>query len=138
MGWTGAIVLIAIRLLYIEASLVHARVQKGTLIFRAGLGMRLLIGGMVIGFSALIINELRTEEWWVLLGGALFVVLGLIIWPSIITISDLGVGLHVWWRRARTIPWNEVSGIEKSSSGEIQVFGKNGQRIGFTSYHVDP
>jgi hypothetical protein len=55
-----------------------------------------------------------------------------------ITISDLDVGSHVWWRRTRTIPWNEVSGIEKSSSGEIQVFGKNGQCIGFTSRHVDP
>ncbi|MDP9113200.1 MAG: hypothetical protein M3O20_05905 [Acidobacteriota bacterium] len=138
MGWTGAIVLIAIRLLYIEASLAHAKVQRGTLIFRTGLGVRLLIGGMVIGFSALIIKELRTEEWWVLLVGALFVVLGLIVWPSIITISDAGVDQHVWWRRVRSIPWNEVSGIERSPSGEIQVFGKNGQCIGFTAYHVDP
>ena len=56
MGWAGAIVLIAIRLLYLEASLAHARVQKGTLIFRAGLGVRLLIGGMIVGCSALIIK----------------------------------------------------------------------------------
>jgi hypothetical protein len=127
-------VLVAVRLLYIEAGLAHARVQKGTLIFRAGLAARLLIGGMVVGCSALIIKGLASEEWWVLAILGLFVVLGLIIWPSIITISDLGVGSHVWWRRARTIPWNEVSGIEKSSSGEIQVFGKNGQCIGFTPY----
>jgi hypothetical protein len=138
MGSAGALVLIPIRLLYIEASVARAKAQKGTLIFRAGLGVRLLIGGMIVGFSALIINELHTDEWWVLAGGTLFVVLGCIVWPSIITISEVGVDQHVWWRRVRTIPWNEVSGIERSPSGEIQVFGKNGQCIGFTPYHVDP
>lgn len=138
MGWAGAIVLIAIRLLYVEANLAHAKVRRGVLVFRAGLGMRLLIGGMIVGLSILIIKELDTEEWWVLSGSALFVILGLVVWPSVITVSETGVDQHTWWRRVRMIPWNDVSGIERSASGEIQVFGKKGQCIGFTRYHVDP
>lgn len=137
MGWTGAIVLIAIRLLYIEADLAHAKVRRGVLVFRAGLGIRLLIGAMIVGLSTLIVKEFDTEEWWVLSGSALFVVLGLVIWPSV-TITETGVDRQIWWRRVRSIPWNDVSGIERSASGEIQVFGKKGQRISFTRYHVDP
>lgn len=136
MGWAGAIVLIAIRLLYVEASVAHAKLRKGVLVFRAGLGVRLLIGAMIIGLSILIVKEIDTEEWWVLWGGALFVILGLVVWPSVITISETDVSQHTWWKRVCTIPWREVSGIERSSAG-IQVFGKQGQCIGFTRYHVD-
>jgi hypothetical protein len=62
---------------------------------------------MIIGFSALIINELRTEEWWVLALGTLFVILGFLVWPSIITIDESGVSQYRWWRRVRAIPWSE-------------------------------
>jgi hypothetical protein len=139
MGWAGAIALIAIRLLYVEASLAHAKARRGTLVFRAGTGVRLLIAGGVLVCSAMIIKGLNSEEWWVLASLGAFLVLGLLVWPSIITISEAGVSQHRWWRRVCAIPWNEVTGIEKSrSSGEIQVFGRNGQCIGFTAYHVDP
>ncbi len=138
MGWGGAIVLIAIRLFYLEASPSRSKAKDGALIFRAAAGVRLLFGGGIIGFCVLIINGRNTEEWWVLSSGVLFVILWCLFWPSTITLDGLGVSQYAWWRRVRSIPWHDVSGIERSASGEIQVFGKQGQIIGFTRFHVDP
>jgi hypothetical protein len=138
VGWLGAVVVIAIRLLYIEASLGHAKASHGALVFRASWSMQMLLGGMIVGFSVVIINGLGREAWWVLSGLGLFVLLGLFVWPAAIAVTDTGVEQHTWWRPARSIPWDEVSGIEKSSYGEVQVFGRSGQCINFSRYHVEP
>jgi hypothetical protein len=136
--WSGPLVLIALRLIAVEAGLAHAETREGTLIFRGGRALRFVIGGAIVGFSVLVAKGMGREETWVLLGGAAFPILGCFAWPSTIVISPNGIQRHVWWRRTANIPWNQVGAIAKSATGYIEVVGKNGQCISFTPRHVDP
>jgi hypothetical protein len=78
------------------------------------------------------------EEWWVQLSLALLVIMCCFIWPSAIVVGPDSIEQHLWWHRSRKIPWNEVLSIQTSSWGEILVIAKQGKRIGFSRYHVDP
>jgi hypothetical protein len=99
--------------------------------------MRLLIGGEIVGFSTFILTHLSDQDRWALGGLAGFVVVGCIVWPGTIMITDTGVQQYVWWRRVVTIPWGEVTAIEKSPSNDYFVHGLYGQRIAFDKFHVD-
>lgn len=138
MWWIGPIVLIGLRLLSAEASLSRAQTKGSTLVFRGGQTLRLLIGGLIVGFSAFILSRAGKEESWPLVILAIFVILACFAWPATITVSERGLECHVWWRKAVVLPWNEVSGIQKSASGYIQVFCTRGKSITFTPQHVDP
>ena len=135
--WFAPLVLIGIRLLSVEAGVAHAEKRNGVLVFRAGLGMRLLIGGGILGFSALIITHLGDEDRWALAGIAAFVVLFCIVWPGTITITDSGVEQHIWWRRTVRIPWTEITAIERSPNNDYFVYGVKAQKIAFDRFHVD-
>jgi hypothetical protein len=69
---------------------------------------------------------------------AMIVVAACFAWPTTIAVGEAGVQRHVWWRPTLTIPWNEVSGIEKTAGNDIHVFGDHGQCVNFTRFHVDP
>jgi hypothetical protein len=135
--WLGPLGLTVLRLLYVEARLTHARVKGKLLVFSAGLGIRLLFGAAIIGFSALTAWNIGREETWLLVMMAVIVVAVCFGWPATITIGELGIKRHLWWRPTLAVPWNEVSGIEKNAGGDIQVFGDHGQCITFTRFHVD-
>lgn len=126
------------RLLYVEARLTHVRAKGSVLVFRAGLGIRLLFGAGIIGFSALTIGSVGREETWLLVMMAIIVVATCFAYPTTITIGEIGIQRHVWWRSTQTIPWNQVTGIEKNAGDDIQVFGDHGQCITFTRFHIDP
>lgn len=136
--WIGPLVLTLLRLLYTEARLTYASAKGDRLIFRAGIGLRLLFGVGIIGFSALTLSSIGHEEVWLLTMGAAFVIAGCFSWPATIMICEHGVQRRLWWRGSLTIPWSEVSGIEKNAGGDIQVFARSGQSITFSRFHIDP
>jgi hypothetical protein len=136
--WIGPFVLAIIRLLYVEAQLTRTAVKGRDLLFRAGTGIRLLFGSGIIGFSVGIFTNIGHEENWLLLLAACLVLTLCFAWPVTLVIGEDRLRRSVWWRRSLVIPWNEVSGVERNIGGEIQVFGKNGQCITFSRFHVDP
>lgn len=135
--WVASLVLVVIRVLSVEARLAHAERIKSALVFRATLGIRLMIGGAIIGFSTFILTHFGDQDRWAIVGLAGFVVLSCLVWPGTISITDFAIEQHIWWRRTAIIPWSEVSAIERSPSGDYSVYGVNGQKIAFDRFHVD-
>jgi len=136
--WIGPLVLVLLRLLYIEARLTRVALKANMLVFRAGIGLRLLFGIGIFGFSLGVVINIGHEDVWLLAGGAGLVIAACFAWPVTIIINDREVRRTVWWRKSVAIPWDEVTAVEKSHGGELQVFGKMGQCITFTRFHVDP
>ena len=136
--WLGPLGLTVLRLLFVEARLTHVRAKGNLLVFSTGLGIRLLFGAGIIGFSALTVSNVGREETWLLAAMAMIVVAVCFAWPTTITVGEAGIQRHVWWRPMLTIPWDQVSGIEKTRGDDIHVFGDHGQCINFTRFHVDP
>lgn len=136
--WIGPLVLTLMRLLYVEARLSHASNEGKMLLFRGSIGWRCLLLVGVLGFSFLTIRSIGHEETWLLVAGAASAIAGCFGWPATIIVDDRCVSSRVWWKPNVSIPWNEVSGIERNAGGDIQVFGSHGQSINFTRYHIDP
>ena len=136
--WIGPLALTILRLLYVEARLSHASSKLGVLVFRAVPAARLLFLIGIIGFSALTICSIGSEEVWLLAMGAAIVIGACFLWPVAITLDDNAIHASVWWRRSIVIPWDQVCGIESKAGGDIQVFAKYGQSITFTRFHIDP
>ena len=65
--WLGPLGLTVLRILYVEARLTQARVKGDLLVFPAGLGMRLLFGVGIVGFSALVASRIGQEAAWLVL-----------------------------------------------------------------------
>jgi hypothetical protein len=53
------------------------------------------------------------------------------------TINDAGLSQHVWWKKAVILPWEQVTGMQKTSGGAIRVFG-TGKTIVLSPNHIDP
>jgi hypothetical protein len=99
--------------------------------------LRLVLGSGIGIFVWKVFTDWQHEETWVLMGGALIVLLIAVAWPSTISLSDAGVERWRWWSRKILIPWNEVTAIEANKSGDRMVFGASGKRITVTGYHAD-
>ena len=132
------VVLVLLRLLSIEATAAYAQKAGGVLVYRTGSALRILIGGGIVFFAYQVIDSLGSEKGWVIgmLSGILIFLS--FAWPSVLTISPTSISQRRWWRRSVTIPWSEVTAIEKNSVGDLQVFGRMGEYVVFTRYHVDP
>ena len=126
----------------VHAAVSTPRSGQGDIDFGAAFELidRLCAAGVrgIVLFGALIVTGLRNEKWWVLAGIMAFVILFCFIWPGTIILNFSGIIQQVWWRPTVTIRWSEVSAVERNIAGEIQVFGKQGQRIVFDRFHIDP
>jgi hypothetical protein len=131
-------VLTLLRVLQSEARSTHARTKGMVIIFQVALAGRLLIGMGIVGFSVLILMSIGHEETWLLALGAGLVVSACFAWPATLIIVEDGITRRLWWRPTLAFPWKEVSGIEKNQGGDLEVFGKGGQTITFTRFHVAP
>jgi hypothetical protein len=136
----GPVVIILLRVLYIEAISERASRQQGALVFRVALGARILY---VVGISAFLATYVYSvfvlhEGTWVYVVGAICITALCFGWPVTITVTDEAIYRRVWWRRRLRIPWDHVVGLEKAPGNEWCVYGKNGEIITFSCYHVDP
>jgi len=136
-SWKYILGLMVLRIVQVEASLTHAKFTNGVLVFPAGRLMRLLIGGAIVGFSILIIARAGVDETWALIALLGVVVLCCLAWPSTVMLTDTGVEEARWWRTKVTVPWSEVTAIDKGAQNDYIVYGRNGQRIGFDRFKVD-
>jgi len=137
LWWIGPLVIVLVRMLSVEGRLAHAEVKKHLLVFRGARGMRLLLAGAIAVFLYFIAIGYHSDP-----GGAAFlagiVVLNCLAWPATITISDMGIEKRRWWRSSIKIAWSDVCGIQRSASGDLGVFSKNGEGMDFSRYQVDP
>jgi hypothetical protein len=138
MWWRVPLLLTLLRLLYAEARLSHATAKAGVLVFRAGLGLRVVYLIGIVGFSVGTLLNAGTEEVWVSALGAAFAISMCFAWPVTIAMDDNGIRRTIWWRRSMAIPWAQVSGIERGAAGDMQVFGNHGQSMTFSRFHIDP
>ncbi len=138
MWWIGPLVLKLIQILQTEARVSHGKATRGAVVFRAGLGSRLLLLIGISGFAALTFASIGREESWLLAMGAAIIIMTCLTWPATITLDKNVIRRTIWWKPSVVIPWGEVSGIEKNTAGDIQVFGNRGQCITFTRFHIDP
>jgi len=106
--------------------------------FRPESVLRVLLLFGILGFSIGTVLSIGKEEPWLVGIGAALVIAGCFVWPVTIMLDPVEIRSNVWFRPARVIPWNDVSGIERRTGGDIQVFGNHGQCVTFTRFHVDP
>lgn len=137
MWWAGPLMLVLVRMLSVEGRLAHAEVKQNLLVFRGARGMRLILAGEIIGFLYLIATGYRSEPGSAA-GLAGIVILSCFAWPATITVSDAGIEKRRWWRSTIKIAWSDVCGIQRSASGDLGVFSKNGEGMDFSRYQVDP
>jgi hypothetical protein len=135
--WMGPLVIVLLRMLSVEGRLAHEKAKKNLLVFPGSRGMRLILGGEIIGFLYLIATGYRSDPGSAA-GAAGFVVLSCFAWPATITISDAGIEKRRWWRKTIKIAWSDVCGIQRNASGDLGVFSKNGEGMDFSRYQVDP
>jgi hypothetical protein len=136
--WIGPVVLVLLRVLYAEARSSRATRAGDVLVFRPALGVRLLLGVVIVGFFVGIVLSIGREELWILIGSAMLVVAMCFAWPSTITVGGDEILRQSWWRPNTRICWTAVTGVEKRAGGEIYVYGSDGQNVTFSRYHVDP
>jgi hypothetical protein len=133
----GTLALILMRVLFVEASLTHARAKRNLLVFRTAFGLRLLLGIGVGIFLIQIVKGYGDESGWMVGMLAALVVLTLFGWPSTLTVDAVAIAQRRWYRRPKRIPWDEVTAILRNKAGAMQVLSKTGATITFTQYQVD-
>jgi hypothetical protein len=75
MWWIGPLVLTLLRVLHTDARVARATAKGGTVVFRAALGVRILIGSGIVGLLILIAKGIGNEETWLLIAGSTLVIL---------------------------------------------------------------
>ncbi len=135
----GAIILLILRLVLVEASTERAKRRGTSTVFRGSPHRaEYAIRRARRFFAWTMLTDWKGENFWVLAGGCLFVCLFLVAWPSTISLSDAGVKKSWWWGRRIVIPWEEVTAIERSAGGDLAVFGASGRRVTLSRYHAAP
>jgi hypothetical protein len=108
--------------------------QTGVLVFGGSAAVRwtmiactfILVG---IGVAAFVFDENRTEGMWIGLGFALFGMTGVFAIPADIEISEQGISSKHWWGGAKSLRWQEVSGISGTDVQKpVKVIGTNGTK----------
>jgi hypothetical protein len=136
--WIGPIALLALRLLYAEARFARAQVNGQEIVFRPTAGLRLIVWIGIVGLAAAVAMSEEAEESWVYGLAVGLLVLFCFGLPSTITLGRDIIRQEAWWGRRTSIGWASVGALEKRSGGEFHVFGREGQAITFSRYHVDP
>ena len=140
---TTVCALLAVRLLALEALAERAKRTSEVTLYRAPIGMRVLLGaaivGMVYGAGAVVLSENFERDWWVsvmLLVMAMFCALQ---WPADLGVSKSGILQKQWLGlRTRTFHWADIASAALNSAEDcVWVVTKSGVTIKHTKYHVD-
>ena len=135
--------LLAIHLFALEALAERAKRTGETTLYRAPLGLRILLGtaiiGMVYGAGAVALSKELRRDWWVsvlLLGLAIFCAS---LWPADLGVSKSEIYEKKWLGlRKKTFLWKDVaSSAVAPGEDSVWVVAKSGTTIKHTKYHVD-
>lgn len=135
--------LLAVRLLALEASAERAKRTSGATLYRAPIGMRVLLGaaivGMVYGAGAVVLSEDFERNWWVSVVLLVMAIFCASQWPADLGVSKSGIFQKQWFGlRTRTFRWEDVaSAALNSAEDSVWVVTKSGVTIKHTKYHVD-
>jgi hypothetical protein len=135
--------LLAVHLFTLEALAERAKRTGVTTLYRAPLGLRILLGttiiAMVYGAGAVALSKEPRREWWVsvlLLGLAIFCASQ---WPADLGVSKTGIYEKKWLGlRKREFLWEHIaSSAVAPDEDSVWVVVKSGATIKHTKYHVD-
>jgi hypothetical protein len=136
--WIGPLVLVLIRIIVLEARLSRASRKRQALVFPLALSFRIGLWSAIALFTFLILRELHTEEPWLLwMGAALAICLSMALGYSFVC-TETNVTRKLWWLRDSTIAWTDGVDFEHTAGGDFNVYGKYGQRLCFSRFHVAP
>jgi hypothetical protein len=135
--------LLAIHLFALEARAERAKRTGGITLYRAPLGLRMLLGaaiiGMTYGAGTVALSEDFKRDWWVsvsLFGLAVFCASQ---WPADLGVSKSEIYERKWLGlRKKTFLWKDVASSSLlPDENSVWVVAKSGATIKHTSYHVD-
>jgi hypothetical protein len=135
--------LIAIHLFALEALAERAKRTGATTLYRAPLGLRIILGtaiiSMIYGAGAVALSKELRRDWWVsvsLLGLAIFCASQ---WPADLGVSKSGVYEKKWLGlRRKVFLWKDIaSAAEAPDEDSVWVVARSGTTIKHTKYHVD-
>ena len=135
--------LLAIHLFALDALAERAKRTGETTLYRAPLGLRILLGtaiiGMVYGAGAVALSKELRRDWWVsvlLPGLAIFCAS---LWPADLGVSKSEIYEKKWLGlRKKTFLWKDVaSSAVAPGEDSVWVVAKSGTTIKHTKYHVD-
>jgi hypothetical protein len=135
--------LLAIHLFALEALSERAKRTGETTLYRAPLGLRILLGSaiiaMVYGTGAVALSKEFRRDWWVsvlLLGMAIFCASQ---WPADLGVSKSGIYEKKWLGlRKKVFLWvDTASSAAAPDEDSVWVVAKSGAIIKHTKYHVD-
>jgi hypothetical protein len=135
--WVGPLVLLVLRLVYSEARTERARISGKQLIFPPSIGARVILGLVLFGAGACTFLSSSREEWWITAGFFAFFLLAIINWPSTVVVSQDSLAQQFWWGRKIRLRWPEITGAERQPGGDILIYGRDGQRVRYSSVSVD-
>jgi hypothetical protein len=136
-------VLLAVRLFALEALAERAKRTGGITLYRAPLGLRILLGtgiiGMVYGAGAVALSKNLRQDWWVSVLSLSLAIFCASQWPSDLGVSKSEIYEKKWLGlRKKTFPWKDVaSSALASDEDSVWVVAKSGATIKHTTYHVD-
>jgi hypothetical protein len=135
--------LLAIHLFALEALAERAKRLGEVTLYRAPLGLRLVLGAAIItmlyGAGSVALSEEFKQDWWVsvsLLGLAFFCTAQ---WPAELGVSKSGVYQKKWLGlHKRSFQWKEIaSAALDPSENSVWVVTKSGTAIKHTMFHID-
>jgi hypothetical protein len=142
-GLTILCALLAAHLFALEALAERAKRTGGITLYRAPLGLRILLGaaiiGMVYGAGTVALSKNVRRDSWVavlLLGLALFCASQ---WPADLGVSKSEIYEKKWLGlRKKTFLWKDVaSSAVAPDEDSVWVVAKSGSTIKHTTYHLD-
>jgi hypothetical protein len=135
--------LLAARLFVLEALTEPAKRRGRTTLYRAALGLRILLGTaiivMVYGAGSVALSKEFKRDWWVsvsLLGMATFCASQ---WPADLGVSKSGIYESKWLGlRKKAFLWEDIaSSAVAPDEDSVWVVTRSGTTIKHTKYHVD-
>ncbi len=134
----------AVRFVLLEATFERARTKGLTVVFTPVLGIRLLFG-FGVPTACYAVSQLVREDG---LHGDLipisvfvcFIVGAIVMWPGTIYLGVQDLTEKKWFGlRVRRIPWTALDYVMNDpGEGFREIVARNGTKIRFTKYHVDP
>ena len=135
--------LLPVHLFALEALAERAKRTGETTLYRAPLGLRIILGTAIIcvvyGAGAVALSKELRRDWWVsvlLLGLAIFCASQ---WPADLGVSKSGIYEKKWLGlRKKVFLWEDIaSSAAAPDEDSVWVVARSGTTIKHTKYHVD-
>jgi hypothetical protein len=136
--WIGPLVLVLMRVVVFNARLSGAERDGRALVFRVAPSFRYMAWLGVLIFTVLFIRAIGREEPWVLALAGVAALLFSLAWPPTFVCTPTSLIRYLWWKPQVAFSWDEVTQIEHTKGGDLNIYDSSGRCLCFTRFHVDP